>query len=177
MPYNAIYLREGLRTLLDVVDDHIAESPTEGLGLIDYRTFSKAINLPGRDYVTYLFDGISAIGEQTLDKPDAIADAFYAEMEKPVNPSTPPYTGWVVLDPRKEYFLQQPLDTKPVLRSIATTSVSPVKADEITERSNLPSHYELPPNPITGIGQIADIARQLSQLCTDMERETNKGCL
>jgi hypothetical protein len=152
MPYNAIHLREGLRTLLDVVDDHIDKSPAEGFGLIDYRTFSKVINLPGRDYVTYLFDGISAIGEQTLGKQDAIADAFYAEMEKPV-------------------------DTKPVLRSIATTSISPVKADEITEPSNLPSHYELPPNPITGIGQIADIARQLSQLCTDMERETNKGCL
>ena len=98
---------------------------------------------------------ICVIGEKALSQHDDTANAFYAEMEKPV-------------------------DTKPVLRNIATTSqasTSSFKADVISGTSNLPSHYELPPNPITGIGQIADIARQLSQLCTEYERETNKGCL
>lgn len=152
MPYNAIHLREGLRTLLDVVDDHIDKSPAEGLGLICNRHLFSVVGYDGAIALAESFNRICGIGERALSQHDDTANAFFTEMEKP-------------------------LDTKPVLRSIATTSVSPVKADEITERSNLPSHYELPPNPITGIGQIADIARQLSQLCTDMERETNKGCL
>lgn len=168
MPYNAIYLREGLRALLDVVDDHIDKSPAEGLGLIQYGYFQKAIGLEGGHHL--MLAGIQEIGEKALSQHDDIANAFYAEMEKPVDT----FYMKAIAD------MWKPVDTKPVLRSIATTSqpsISPVKADEITETSNLPSHYELPPNPITGIGQIADIARQLSQLCTDMERETNKGCL